>query len=81
MDIDLSAFHFLRPWWLLAIPVAALLWWARRGEQSASGRNLGISAALLPFLMVRTPGSRGPRPVDVLALLLALGALAAAGPT
>lgn len=81
MDIDLSAFHFLRPWWLLAIPVAALLWWARRGEQGASGRNLGISAALLPFLMVRTPGSRGPRPVDVLALLLALGALAAAGPT
>lgn len=80
MDIDLSAFHFLRPWWLLAVPLAALLWWARRGERGAPGRDLRIAPALLPYLVLRTPGSRGPRPIDALALFLALGGVAAAGP-
>jgi len=80
MEVDLSAFHFLRPWWLLLIPVAAMLWWARRGEREPSGRNMRIAPALLPYLTVHTPGSRGPRSIDGLALMLALGGLAAAGP-
>ncbi|MBO1113854.1 VWA domain-containing protein [Bordetella petrii] len=81
MDIDLSAFHFLRPWWLLAAPAALLFWWARRNERMAAGRDSRIAPGLLPYLSIRTPGSYGPRPIDALALVLALGALAAAGPT
>lgn len=62
------------------MPLAALLWWARRGERGAPGRDLRIAPALLPYLVLRTPGSRGPRPIDALALFLALGGVAAAGP-
>lgn len=81
MEIDLSTFHFLRPWWLLAIPAAALLLWRRRGEDGYRGWRSNIAPALLPYLTVRTPGSRGPRPAQMLAVLLALGGIAAAGPT
>ncbi|MDM9558288.1 VWA domain-containing protein [Bordetella petrii] len=80
MELDLSAFHFLRPWWLALLPLAGWLWWMRRGERDAIWRDSGIAPALLPYLVVRAPGSRGPRPVDLLALALAAGALAAAGP-
>lgn len=80
MDLDLSAFHFLRPWWLLGLAAAAALWWARRGDRHPPGRGSRIAPELLPFLVVHAPGSRGPRPIDALALLLAVGAVAAAGP-
>ncbi|WP_291383284.1 MULTISPECIES: VWA domain-containing protein [Achromobacter] len=79
MEVDLSAFHFLRPWWLLALPVAALLLWLRR-ESGAAAVHASIAPALLPYLVVNTPGSRGPRPVHLLAALVALGGVAAAGP-
>ncbi|CAB3708876.1 hypothetical protein LMG3458_03096 [Achromobacter deleyi] len=80
MDVDLSAFHFLRPWWLLGLLAAALAGWSGRGDRVAAGRGSRIAPALLPYLLVRTPGSRGPRPIDALAALLAVGSLAAAGP-
>ncbi|WP_154399045.1 VWA domain-containing protein, partial [Bordetella pertussis] len=48
--------------------------------RGAPGRDLRIAPALLPYLVLRTPGSRGPRPIDALALFLALGGVAAAGP-
>lgn len=81
MEVDLSAFHFLRPWWLLAIPAAALLLWLRRGREDGASLRATIAPALLPYLMVNTAGSRGPQPIQLLAALLALGGLAAAGPT
>lgn len=81
MEIDLSAFHFLRPWWLLAIALAALLLWLRRAEGGRLGWRSSIAPALLPYLIVDAQGSRGPRPVHALAALLAVGGIAAAGPT
>ncbi len=81
MEINLSAFHFLRPWWLLALAAAALLLWLRRDEDGRLGWRSNIAPALLPYLTVNTQGSRGPRPAQILAALLALGGLAAAGPT
>ncbi|AEC20397.1 hypothetical protein PT7_1857 [Pusillimonas sp. T7-7] len=80
MEFDLSAFHFIRPWWLLGVFPAGWLWWARRGERGAYGRDSRIAPALLPYLTVHVHGSRGPRPIDLLALILAVGAIAAAGP-
>ncbi|MBB1627290.1 VWA domain-containing protein [Achromobacter sp. UMC71] len=80
MDLDLSAFHFLRPWWLLGLLAAGLACWAGRRERDTTGQASQIAPALLPYLFVRTPGSRGPRPIDALAVILAIGSLAAAGP-
>lgn len=81
MDIDLSAFHFLRPAWLALVPAGLVLLWARRGEGGLVGWRSAIAPALLPHLVVRTPGSRGPRPVHALAALLVLAGIGAAGPS
>ncbi|MCY1275812.1 von Willebrand factor type A domain protein [compost metagenome] len=80
MQIDLAAFHFLRPAWLLLVLLAValpLLW--RRLRDPA--RNSMIAPALLRHLLVEPQDSARVRPVHLLAALLALGALAAAGPT
>ncbi|WP_233236852.1 VWA domain-containing protein [Bordetella sp. LUAb4] len=78
--MDLSAFHFLRPWWLLGILAALLLWWAWRAATGRDAQDSRIAPALLPYLLVHAPGGRGLRPVDLLAAILVVGALAAAGP-
>ncbi|QII85495.1 VWA domain-containing protein [Bordetella hinzii] len=81
MDIDLSAFHFLRPAWLWLLPLALVLlalWRLRQGAGRWSGH---IAPQLLPYLTLGPGGGRGLRPVQVLALMLGLGGLAAAGPT
>lgn len=77
--MDLSAFHFLRPWFLLGIALAIALWAAGRAHRGGV-RGSGIAPHLLPYLTVRSAGSRGPRPLDLVAAMLALGSVAAAGP-
>ncbi|BAN48435.1 VWA domain-containing protein [Metapseudomonas resinovorans] len=82
MEIDLSAFHFLRPLWLLLIPPGVLLplLWLRRHDLK---RQLdGIIAPHLVDHLVITPEDESRlRPVHLLGALLVLGGLAAAGPT
>jgi Ca-activated chloride channel family protein len=78
----MEAFHFLRPFWLMTIPVIVLIWWAIRRRdamhQSASGI---IADHLREALTVNADGRLGFRPVDMGAAALLLLALAAAGPT
>ncbi|OLL28656.1 hypothetical protein BTH42_26425 [Burkholderia sp. SRS-W-2-2016] len=82
MAIDLSAFHFLRPVWLLLLVPAVLLplAWLRRNDVRARWRGL-IEPALLEHLIVGDTRRRAIQPVHTLGLLLGIGALAAAGPT
>ncbi|MFM0740924.1 VWA domain-containing protein [Paraburkholderia xenovorans] len=82
MEIDLTAFHFLRPLWLLLlIPAVALpLLWLRRNNVRARWRHV-IEPALLEHLIVGDTKRRVIQPVHTLGLLLGIGALAAAGPT
>lgn len=47
MDLDLSAFHFLRPLWLLGLAPAALLWIGWRALH-ARPQHSGIAPQLLP---------------------------------
>lgn len=80
MDLDLSALHLLRPAWLLVSLTGALLWLAWRMQRRARDAHAAIDAALLPYLRVDGPASRGMRPIDAAALLLIVGGVAAAGP-
>src|SRR5438132_777474 len=78
----LAHFHFLRPWWLLVLVPAALLVWAvqRRGDVRQRWRKT-IAPHLLDALMIGERRRVALRPVHLTALLLALGAIALAGPS
>lgn len=82
MEIDISAFHFLRPLWLwLLVPALGLPFvWRRRSDVRVRWRKF-IAPTLLEHLLVGESRSYRLQPVHTLALLLAFGALAAAGPT
>lgn len=82
MDINLSAFHFLRPaWLLLTLGGLLLLSWSRRRRTGLVGWRSAIAPALLPYLVVDTAGSRGPRPLHAVVAMLVLAGIGAAGPT
>ncbi|MDQ0144023.1 VWA domain-containing protein [Cupriavidus necator] len=78
----LAHFHFLRPLWLLGLLPAALLVWAvrRRGDVRRRWRE-AIAPHLLEALMLGERRRLALRPVHLTALLLALGAIALAGPS
>ncbi|WP_250492065.1 VWA domain-containing protein [Caballeronia sp. GAWG1-1] len=82
MAIDLTAFHFLRPLWLLLLIPAVLLpfAWLRRNDVRSRWRNI-IAPHLLEHLIVGERAKRGLQPIHSLAALIALSAIAVAGPT
>ena len=82
MEINLSAFHFLRPAWLLLAIFGALmpLLWRRSQDQQRRLRAI-IAPHLLPYLLITPQDHQRLRPVHITAALLILGAVAAAGPT
>ncbi|MEM1044622.1 MAG: VWA domain-containing protein [Pseudomonadota bacterium] len=77
----LRAFRFLRPEWLLVVPVVAAGWWVLRRR---AGTNPPWADSIAPHLraalLVGRKGSGSVRPVDLTALMLLFLALAAAGP-
>lgn len=74
--------HFLRPLWLLALPAAALLWWlvSRRTDPRQQWRAI-IAPHLLDHLVVDHRGGSRLRPVHLTVALIAVGGIAAAGPS
>ena len=73
-------FHFLRPWWLLALAALPLLWRAvsRRGEDAGAWRG-AVDAHLLAHLLdtqERARSSRLPRWLAAFAWIVACAALA-----
>lgn len=82
MEIDLNQLHFIRPLWLLLILPAGLLPWAWHRQHHNSERLRAVFAAhLLKHLLVQPTDRQRFRPAWLLGAVLALGALAAAGPT
>ncbi|WP_449433148.1 VWA domain-containing protein [Pseudomonas putida] len=82
MELDFSAFHFLRPYWLLLLVPAVLLPWLWTRRHDLKRQLHGVIAPHLVAALLITPEQRSAvRPVHLLALLLGLGSLAAAGPT
>lgn len=87
----LQAFHFLRPWWLLALPplYAVVFWLARRRARSGDWSGF-IDPELLPALRLdggnsdeagSRKSSRKSSPWPWLALAWTLAVLALAGPS
>jgi Ca-activated chloride channel homolog len=81
-EIILRAFHFIRPWLLLLLPVIAALWWSvRRAHTRLDLPQEGIALHLRAALTLGADARRRIVPVDGVALALALAAIGAAGPT
>ncbi|MEO7067539.1 MAG: tetratricopeptide repeat protein [Rhodanobacter sp.] len=77
----LQQFHFLRPWWLLALVLLPLWWWLgvrRSGAQVQLSRL--VDAELLPLLL-RGRAASGHQSVWLFTLGWMLASLALAGPT
>lgn len=82
MSAFIENFHFLRPWGLLLIVPAVVLWWfARQGADTTRRWSRVIEPELLRALVVG--GTSGPRvgPHDLLLLGWLVAAVAVAGPT
>lgn len=78
----LRAFHFIRPFVLLAVPVVLGLWWmVRRGTVRKDQNTDGISPHLKKALTVGEAQGRRFTPIDGVAAAMILTVLAAAGPT
>ncbi len=77
-----GAIHFLRPWWLLAVPLVWLLWRRLRALDVAPPPfPANIAPHLAEHLLVNRGGRYRIRAVDLLAAGTLLLALAAAGPS
>jgi Ca-activated chloride channel family protein len=78
----MGEFHFLRPAWLLALPVALALAWivARRQDVRSRWRGL-IEPQLLDHLVVDPRARWRVRPVYATVVAIIVGAIAVAGPT
>ncbi|NRQ16945.1 vWA domain-containing protein [Ensifer sesbaniae] len=78
----ISDFHFLRPFWLLALVAAPLLVYlvSRRGDVRSQWQGM-IAPHLLDHLLVEKGGKRRFQPVHVTAALIVVAAIAVAGPT
>ncbi len=82
MSIFFDNFHFLRPWWLIALFALPLVWMVLSGRGSDAGAWRGVvDAHLLEHLLVRsddTAPSKTPRWLAMIGWILAC--LALAGP-
>ena len=78
----LSAFHFLRPYWLLAIAPMLWVWWTVRFRREGEGSEESlISPHLLKALTGKTAHRKKLTAVDSVLIAFCFIALSAAGPT
>jgi len=84
MDVTLfiEAFHFMRPWVLVLLPVVALIWWRVRDPgQPKLAQADGLAPHLREALTLGGNSKRQWQPIDGVALALVCMILGAAGPT
>jgi len=82
LEQAIAAFHFLRPWWLLALVPTALILFVITRRDSVDLQWRGVIAPNLLKHMIVTPQRRWHiKPAYLVGLALALGIIAVAGPT
>jgi Ca-activated chloride channel family protein len=78
----MEAFHFLRPLWLLTLPLILLTWWLVRRQDERSPRGAALLAPhLREALTIDRDRTGRLRAVDGVALVMLCLAVASAGPT
>ena len=78
----IEQFHFLRPWWLLAlIPLAAVIWLLIRGRYDSGNWRTVIDPRLLPHVLSGASRRAHGSIRWVLAAVTGLAIIALAGPT
>lgn len=78
----MNEFHFLRPWWLLALlPLAWLVHLLRRQASGGGAWQDIVDAALLPSMLEGTAAGASRLPAGLVSLVGGLAILALAGPT
>jgi len=78
----MTEFHFLRPWWLLALAPCVLVLWRMAVEQDPALRwRSWIAPDLLPHLLVGQDRNRRVSPLVLLAVCWSLVVVALSGPT
>lgn len=80
--MNLTDFHFLRPYWLFALfPYLLILAWVLRSKLARGNWSAVCDAALLPYLLKDKPARRSSWPTAFGALAALLAIVALAGPT
>jgi len=78
----IDALHFIRPLWLIALPLIFLVWWlVRRRDASQAMVGDFVAPHLRDALTVNRNARRGLRAVDGVTAALLAATIAAAGPT
>ena len=78
----MTEFHFIRPWWFLALlPLVLLLYRCYQNTQKENQWRAEVDPALLPHLLDGEPSSVTFRPFIGLGLLWVLTVIALAGPS
>lgn len=79
---QLTYFHFLRPLWLLLIPVALLLFWQFQKSQNVLERyQKFVAPHLLKHLLIGTKKKWSFKPIHMIIIIIVVGIIAVAGPT
>ncbi|WP_347987227.1 VWA domain-containing protein [Methylomonas sp. AM2-LC] len=80
--MNFAEFHFLRPWWLLAmVPMGLLFWLLIKHKLSRGNWSEVCDAELLPFILTEQPLLKSSHRFWVAGIVGVLSILALAGPT
>jgi Ca-activated chloride channel family protein len=75
----IEVLHFLRPFWLLALPAIALTWWlVRRRESGRANVGTFVAPHLREALTINRDARKGVRAVDGVVLAMLFMTVAAA---